>query len=127
MDVDRQMLTLEMELATQRGKLSANAHDGEKIAVAQLKANLGMNAILSCSLALGRMIAARDGMELSDILKKLEGNISRDYLYSIAATQAEPAIRKLVTVGGLSDNEGSPIVGSTRVETQERMGDALST
>ena len=81
-DVDKKMLALEVEVAAKRGKVTS-ATDDQKIAIAQRKANLGMNAILSVSLALGRLIAARDGVELSDILKKLEGNIDREYLYSV--------------------------------------------
>jgi enolase len=82
-DIDRQMLALEREVAAKRGKLAADAKDKDKIYCSQRKANLGMNAVLSTSLALGRLIAAREGVELSDILRKLEGNIDRDYLYSV--------------------------------------------
>ena len=38
----------------------------------QRKANLGMNAVLSLSLALGRLVAARDGMELPEVLRDME-------------------------------------------------------
>ena len=82
-DVDRQMLELEFKIAVERGKVSADADKETKIAVEQRKANLGMNAILSVSLAMGRLIAARDGVELSDILRELEGNIDRDLLYGV--------------------------------------------
>jgi len=82
-DVDTQLLDLEVKVATERGKLAENASADERIAVAQRKANLGMNAILSASLALGRLIAARDGVELSDILRELEGKIDRDALYGV--------------------------------------------
>lgn len=82
-DVDRQMLELEFKIAVERGKVSADADKETKIAVEQRKANLGMNAILSVSLAMGRLIAARDGVELSDILKELEGKIDRDLLYGV--------------------------------------------
>jgi len=82
-DVDTRLLDLEVKVATERGKLAENASADERIAVAQRKANLGMNAILSASLALGRLIAARDGVELSDILRDLEGKIDRDALYGV--------------------------------------------
>jgi hypothetical protein len=49
----------------------------------QRKANLGMNAVLSLSLALGRLIAARDGTELPEVLRELETTIDRDYLYGM--------------------------------------------
>ena len=83
-EIDKQMLALEVDLAVKRGKLPASPADEQRIAVAQRKANLGMNAILSVSLALGRLVAARDGVELSDILKGLEGKIDRNFLYSTA-------------------------------------------
>ena len=73
-----------MRVEQDRGKLSAGASNEDKIYCSQRKSNLGMNAILSVSLALGRLIAARDGVELSDILRKLEGTIDRNRLYSVA-------------------------------------------
>ena len=83
LDVDKQLLALERKLATERGKLSEGAPADDQIAIMQRKANLGMNAILSCSLALGRLIAARDGVEISDVLGQLEGNIDRNALYGV--------------------------------------------
>ncbi len=56
----------------------------------QRKANLGMNAVLSLSLALGRLIAARDGKELPDVLREMESTIDRDYLYGIKSAVAVP-------------------------------------
>ena len=44
---------LELDLAIKRGKIAPNASSEEKIQVMQRKANLGMNAMLSMSLALG--------------------------------------------------------------------------
>jgi len=57
-----------------------------------------MNAVLSLSLALGRLVAARDGRELPDILHELETTIDRDYLYGIKERMPEPA-RDLAVVG----------------------------
>jgi hypothetical protein len=59
----------------------------------QRKANLGMNAVLSLSLALGRLIAARDGGELPDVLRETESTLDRDYLYGIKGAPA-PSIRE---------------------------------
>ena len=89
-DIDRQLLLLELDLAMTRGKISPDAADDEKIQIMQRKANLGMNAILSLSLALGRLIAARDGKELPDILRDLEPILDRDYLYGIVDVPAAP-------------------------------------
>jgi enolase len=82
-DIDRELLMLELDLAVKRGKINRDAAAEEKIKIMQRKANLGMNAVLSLSLALGRLIAAREGTELPDVLGQLEMKIDRDYLYGI--------------------------------------------
>ena len=82
-DIDRELLLLELDLAIKRSKIDRNASAEEKIQVMQRKANLGMNAILSFSLAMGRLLAARDGKELPDVLRELEPVIDRNYLYGI--------------------------------------------
>ncbi len=90
-DIDRELLMLELDLALKRGKISPEAPAEEKIQIMQRKANLGMNAVLSMSLALGRLIAARDGMELPDVLREAEPAIDRDYLYGLKDHAAEIA------------------------------------
>jgi enolase len=87
-DIDRELLLLELDLAEKRGKIARNAPAEEKIQIMQRKANLGMNAVLSLSLALGRLLAARDGVELPDILRDMEVAIDRDYLYGLKAVAA---------------------------------------
>jgi enolase len=82
-DLDRELLLMELDLAIKRGKISPNASAEEKIQVMQRKANLGMNAVLSLSLALGRLVAARDGKELPEILHDLESSLDRDGLYGL--------------------------------------------
>jgi enolase len=83
-DIDRELLLMELDLAIKRGKVSPHASAEERIQVMQRKANLGMNAILSLSLALGRLVAARDGKELPEILREMEQTLDRDHLYGIA-------------------------------------------
>jgi enolase len=82
-DLDRELLLMEMDLAVKRGKIRADAPPEEQIAIMQRKANLGMNAVLSLSLALGRLVAARDGKELPEVLRDLEMTIDREYLYGV--------------------------------------------
>jgi enolase len=82
-DLDRELLLMELELAEKRSKIAPDAPAEEKIRIMQRKANLGMNAVLTLSLALGRLIAARDGRELPDVLRDLEPAVDRDYLYGI--------------------------------------------
>ncbi len=88
-DLDRELLLMELDLAVKRGKIAASASAEEKIQVMQRKANLGMNAVLSLSLALGRLVAARAGRERPDVLRDMEMTIDRDYLYGVkTAAQA---------------------------------------
>jgi enolase len=79
--IDRQLLELELDLAIKRGKIARDAPVEERIAVMQRKANLGMNAVLSVSLAMGRLLAARGGGELPDVLGELEPKVDRGFLY----------------------------------------------
>jgi hypothetical protein len=97
-DLDRTLLMLELDLATKRCKISPDAKPEEKIQIMQRKANLGMNAVLSMSLALGRLIAARDGKELPDILRALEPIIDRDYLYALKPAPTQEKERLATTV-----------------------------
>jgi enolase len=87
-DIDRELLLLELDLAVRRGKIGRDAPAEERIRIMQRKANLGMNAVLSLSLALGRLLAARDGKELPEVLRDLEPVIDRDYLYGIKSQAA---------------------------------------
>jgi enolase len=89
-DIDRELLLLELDLAIKRGKIAPNASAEEKIEIMQRKANLGMNAVLSLSLALGRLVAARDGMELPEVLREMESTIDRNYLYGITSAVPVP-------------------------------------
>lgn len=81
--IDRELLELELDLAISRGKIARDAPAEERVAVMQRKANLGMNAILSVSLAIGRLLAARDGKELPDVLAELEPKVDRRVLYGL--------------------------------------------
>jgi enolase len=87
-DIDRELLLMELDLGVKRGKIAADAPAEEKIQIMQRKANLGMNAVLSLSLALGRLVAARDGMELPEVLRGMEMTIDRDYLYGVKQAAA---------------------------------------
>lgn len=81
-DIDRKQLVLEMKLAYERGQLKAGVTKDEKIAIMQRKGNLGMNAILSQSLAAARLSAAMQGKELWEILRE---NLTETMAKTIAA------------------------------------------
>ena len=98
-DIDRELLLLELELAIKRGKILPDAPSEDRIQIMQRKANLGMNAVLSLSLALGRLVSARDGRELPDVLRDLEPTIDRDYLYGLKSQKEKPVKHPLEVVG----------------------------
>ncbi|MDD5347259.1 MAG: hypothetical protein PHT59_01450, partial [Candidatus Omnitrophica bacterium] len=68
--IDQMLLNAELETGIQRGKINKDASAAEKIAFMQRKGELGMNAILSMSLALGRMAAAVQGKELWQLMRE---------------------------------------------------------
>lgn len=69
-DIDHALLQLELATAKRRGKLADDADLETEIAVMQRKQNLGMNAILSISLALARGVAHVRGQELYEFLRE---------------------------------------------------------
>jgi len=71
LETDSELLKLEFEEAVKANVIPANASADDKIAIMQRKGVLGMNAILSMSLALGRAIAARDGKELWQLIREM--------------------------------------------------------
>ena len=70
LDIDRALLRLELSTAKRRGKLAEDADREDKIRLMQRKQNLGMNAILSISLALARGVAHVRGQELYEFLRE---------------------------------------------------------
>jgi enolase len=74
LEVDQELLQIELREAIAAGRISENSSNDEKIAVMQRKGILGMNAILSLSLALGRAIAARDSKELWQLIRDMAKN-----------------------------------------------------
>jgi len=71
LDTDRELLELEKREAVKAGRIAEDAPPDDLIHVMQRKGVLGMNAILSMSLALGRAIAARDGKELWQLIREM--------------------------------------------------------
>ncbi len=68
-ELDRKLLFLERETAIKRGKLSKQANEKKMIDIMQRKGNLGMNAVLSFSLAVARLIAHIQGKDLWQLLR----------------------------------------------------------
>jgi enolase len=68
LDLDRALLQLERRTAERRGKLEQRS--GDAIVLMQRKQNLGMNAVLSVSLALARAIAFVRGRQLWELMRE---------------------------------------------------------
>ncbi|OHB77758.1 MAG: hypothetical protein A2Z25_24370 [Planctomycetes bacterium RBG_16_55_9] len=85
LEIDKQLLGLELEQAILAGRISKEAPTGEKIHTMQRKGILGMNAILSMSLALGRAVAAADGRELWQLLRDVAGDTMAKFVDANAA------------------------------------------
>ena len=69
-EIDKILLGLELKTARERDKLSGNETGDDLIEIMQRKGNLGMNAILSVSLALARMVAHLRGEDLWMLLRE---------------------------------------------------------
>jgi len=80
LDTDRQLLGLELEQAIAAGRISKDASKDEKIHTMQRKGLLGMNAILSMSLALGRAVAAADGRELWQLIRDIASDTMAKFI-----------------------------------------------
>jgi len=69
-DIDQILLSLELHVAERRGKINTSTSVSERIHVMQRKQNLGMNAMLSVSLAMARGLAHLKGQDLYEILRE---------------------------------------------------------
>jgi enolase len=69
-NIDRELLKLERDFALQRGLLTADSSKDKEIEIMQRKGNLGMNAILSQSLALARLTSVLQGKQLWEVLRE---------------------------------------------------------
>jgi len=131
LDIDRALLGLELATAERRGKISRDAPLDDQIRFMQRKQNLGMNAILSTSLALVRGVAQVRGQELYEFLREellviierltafhdvsIAGSRFEDYLAALRQVntkleaQKKPLHQALREVTGLYDRQGERI------------------
>jgi len=98
LDVDKELLRLEHDQAVAAGILSEGASTEDKIHVMQRKGVLGMNAILSMSLALGRAIAASQGKELWQLIRQMASETMAKFVVANAKNgdkKDEAAVRAM--------------------------------
>jgi enolase len=91
LEVDRQLLGLELEQAVAAGVISKDAPKDGKIHAMQRKGVLGMNAILSVSLAMGRAMAAKEGKELWQLVREMAADTMAKFIIANAAGQKKSA------------------------------------
>ena len=92
-EIDLQLLKLELGVAVQRGKISADATQEQKEQIMMVKGQLGMNAILSQSLALGRLAAHMQGKELWQLVRELMTNTMAKTIASYGGTNLFDLVR----------------------------------
>ncbi|MCA9672063.1 MAG: hypothetical protein KC503_40995 [Myxococcales bacterium] len=121
-DIDRTLLSLELATAERRGKLAKGAAaaeaDDEAVAVMQRKQNLGMNAILSTSLALCRGLAHISGKELYELLREelftLIDKLAARHGVALEGSSPDDYIAALRTVGAKLGEQGVPLYSALR-------------
>jgi len=121
LEVDRALLHLELRTARRRGKLADGAGEEERIRVMQRKQNIGMNAMLSVSLALGRAIARVHGKELYEVLREemlsVIDRLAGQYGVTVQGSRFSDYVVALRQVAGLVEREGKPLHAVLRAVT----------
>ena len=121
-EIDQALLKLELSTAKRREKLSDDATKDTEIRLMQRKQNLGMNAILSISLALARGVANVRGQELYEFLREemliiiealaskhqvaIEGSLFDDYLAALRAVNIKLEAQGLLLYEALREVTG---------------------
>ena len=95
LDTDRELLRLELEQAIAAGRISKDASKEEKIHAMQRKGLLGMNAILSMSLALGRAVAAADGRELWQLTRDIVSDAMAKFIVANGGKKTLAELKKM--------------------------------
>ena len=120
-DIDTTLLRLERDLALERGKLSAKDPEAQK-QVMQRKQNLGMNAILSVSLALARAVAHIQGKELYGLIREeifsIVESLAKDYQVQIKGKEVSDYIVALREVNQVLEKQNKPLYEVLREKTK---------
>jgi enolase len=120
-DIDASLLSLERDLAIERGKLTAKDAEAQKQAM-QRKQNLGMNAILSVSLALARAVAHIQGKELYGLIREevfsIIKSIAKDHKIKIKGKEVSDYIAALREVNQILEKQNQPLYEVLREKTK---------
>jgi enolase len=117
-DIDRALLSLELRVAQRRGKLDKAAGWDECVHVMQRKQNLGMNAMLSVSLALARGVAHLQGKDLFELLREemsvIIEQLAETYRVGIEGSRLADYVQALQEVNRRLEAEGKPLYEALR-------------
>jgi len=91
LDTDKELLGLELAEAVRVGRIPQSATKEQKIQAMQRKGVLGMNAILSMSLALGRAVAAGQGKELWQLIRDMSADTMSKFVAANAKGEKKSA------------------------------------
>ncbi len=112
-DVDRELLSLELRVAERRGKIHQTTSMQDRLSVMQRKQNLGMNAILSVSLALARGLAHIRGQDLFEMLREemlaIIEKLARNYGIRVSGSRFSDYVNALKKVNGILEGQGKEL------------------
>jgi hypothetical protein len=112
-EIDRALLQIELQTARDRGK-----DVGDPVATVQLKANMGMNAILAMSLALARFKAFSEGKELWQLLREQLTGALEELAHGARRDGTAPSYDRLVADLSSADlrqgDSGRPLYEAVR-------------
>jgi enolase len=112
-DIDRTLLSLELQVAQRRGKIHDKAASHTRLSVMQRKQNLGMNAILSVSLALARGLAHLKGQELYEMMREemlaVIENLARMYSIKLSGSRFSDYVDALQRVNHIIEEKGEEL------------------
>ncbi len=113
LDIDRALLQLERRTAERRGKLAPDASPDEVVKVMQRKQNLGMNAVLSASLAMARGIASVRGKQFWELMREemlvIIERLANEHGVSVDGIRWEDYVAALRQVAAILKDKGTPI------------------
>jgi enolase len=120
-DIDTTLLKLERDMAIERGKLTDKNAEAQT-QVMQRKQNLGMNAILTVSLALARAVAHIQGKELYGIIREeafsIIDGVAKDYQVQIKGKEVSDYITALREVNRILEKQNKPLYEVLREKTK---------
>ncbi len=120
-EIDSALLNLELDTARRRGKLAEASEPADTIAVMQRKQNLGMNALLSASLALARAVAHVQGKELYELLREemfeIIDDLTGELGVAVEGSRFEDYVAALREVNRVFEKDGRPLFEILRERT----------